>query len=126
MGQQDPLRIIISTASIGSISTQESPPPRVGEGEIVRQVLPDILAQARNTIRGTIRVFVSLIVDSSGKVTDATVENSGSPYFDKLALVAVRRWEFAPAQGGGTRQWSVRFDITQTSTKVTSNPINVR
>ena len=86
--------------------------------EITRRVLPDIPAKALNTIHGTVRVVVRVTVDSTGIVGGATLEPGGSRYFGRLAVEAVRRWQFAPAEGGLPRNWILRFEITRTSTQV--------
>jgi TonB family protein len=88
------------------------------QDEIARRVLPDIPAKARNTIHGTVRVVVRVTVDSAGSVAKATLEPGGSRYFGKLAVEAVRRWQFAPAEGALPRTWILRFEITRTSTQV--------
>jgi len=88
------------------------------QDEITRRVLPDIPAKARDTIHGTVRVVVRVTVDSAGSVAEATLEPGGSPYFGKLAVEAVRRWQFAPAEGAIPRNWILRFEITRTSTQV--------
>ena len=86
--------------------------------EITRRVLPDIPAKARNTVHGKATVVVRVAVDASGKVTEATVDRGGSPYFGKLALDAARRWRFGSAEGEGLRNWILRFEIMRTATQV--------
>jgi TonB family protein len=88
------------------------------QDEIVRRVLPDIPARARNTIHGTVRVVVRVTVDSAGSVAEATLESSGSAYFGKQAVGAARRWQFASAEGTVPRNWILRFMISRTSTQV--------
>ena len=85
-------------------------------------MLPDIPAQARNTVRGVATVAVRVAVDPSGDVTEATLEGGGSRYFGKLAQEAARQWQFAPAAGAGPRSWVLRFEITPTATEVTPLP----
>jgi TonB family protein len=85
---------------------------------IIRRVLPDIPAKARNTVNGTATVVVRAAVDSSGNVTEATLEGGGSPYFGRLALEAARHWQFAPVEGRGLRKWILRFEIMRTATEV--------
>ena len=57
-------------------------------------------------------------MDSAGSVAEATLEPGGSRYFGKLAVEAVRRWQFAPAEGVLPRNWILRFEITRTRTQV--------
>jgi TonB family protein len=88
------------------------------QDDITHRVLPDIPAKALNTIHGTVRVDVRVTVDSTGIVAGATLEPGGSAYFGSLAVEAVRRWQFAPAEGALPRNWILRFEITRTSTQV--------
>jgi TonB family protein len=100
---------------------QATPPHSIpaAKDEIVRRVLPDIPAKARNTIRGKATVVVRVTVDPSGHVTKATREPGGSPYFGKLTLEAAKGWQFAPAEGTGPRNWMLRFEIMPAETQVT-------
>lgn len=88
------------------------------EDEVMRRVLPDIPAKARNTVHGKAVVAVRVGVDPSGNVTEATLERGGSPYFGRLALQAARQWQFAPVEGAGPRSWILRFEIMRTATRV--------
>jgi TonB family protein len=86
-------------------------------GEIVHEVLPEVLPRARNSIQGKVATSVRLEVDPSGDVARATLESTGpSQYFSDLALNAARRWKFAPADGA--RVWILKFEFTRAGTKV--------
>ena len=97
-------------------AARPAPPP--AQDAITHRVLPDIPAQARNTIHGVATVVVRVAVGPLGNVTDATLEAGGSPYFGRLAREAARQWQFAPAEGAGPRTWILRFEITPTATEV--------
>jgi TonB family protein len=90
-------------------------------GEVARQVLPDVPQSAKNTITGHIKVTVRIEVDASGKVTNAKLTHPGpSQYFANLALKAARSWEFiAPLTNGQPTPstWNVRFEFSRTGTK---------
>ena len=90
------------------------PSPRVTHEQGLHQVLPEIPAKARRTIRGHVTVVVKVIMDSTGSVTDATLVRGGSRYFGKLAVAAARKWTF-PAGSSGPRL--LRFEITRDETK---------
>jgi len=96
----------------------ESPGSRAAQDGIVRRVLPDIPAKARDTVHGKATVVVRVAVDPSGNVTQATLERGGSPYFGKLALEAARHWQFVPMESAGARNWILRFEIMRTATRV--------
>ena len=80
-----------------------------------REVLPEIPAKARRTIRGKATVVVEVAVNEAGEVTSATPER-GSRYLGKLATEAARKWHFA---AGASRSYLLRFVITQSDTKAT-------
>jgi TonB family protein len=91
-------------------------------GKVVNQVLPKVPRQARDTIRGTVRISVRADVDLSGDVASATLDSRGpSSYFAALALEAARRWKFQPPRIGGRdvpSEWILRFELTRTDTIV--------
>jgi TonB family protein len=96
--------------------TKPSPTPKP-KGEIVLEVMPDVLPRARNSIHGKVTAIVRLEVDSSGNVAKAALESPGSSqYFSDLAVQAAKRWRFAPADQ--SRVWTVKFEFTRTGTKV--------
>ena len=91
------------------------------KGTIARQVLPDVLKSASNTIRGTILVSVKVRVDALGNVekTDLVVPGP-SRYFARLAVEAARHWKFNPPAVAGQNsqsQWLIRFYYTRTATR---------
>jgi TonB family protein len=52
------------------------------------------------SLETTVVLFVT--VEKDGKVSDATVAESGGDDFDEAALAAVKRWRFTPALKGGS------------------------
>jgi len=86
------------------------------------QPMPEVTAQARNTIRGQVKLSVRVDVDPAGAVTDAKIEGSGgSRYFSDLALKTVRNWKFEPVKVNGSetgQRWRVRFEFLKSGTKV--------
>ena len=96
--------------------TKPAPMPKP-KGEIVQEVMPDVLPRARNTIHGRVIAIVRLEVDSSGNVENAALEPPvSSQYFSDAAVKAAKRWKFAPADQ--SRVWTVKFEFTRTGTKV--------
>jgi TonB family protein len=93
----------------------------VSQGEVLDQIMPNISAGARATIRGTVRVAVKLHVDSTGNVKSAELFSPGpSKYFADQTLQAAHRWDFAPAKVDGhavPSDWLVRFEFTPTASK---------
>jgi serine/threonine-protein kinase Stk1 len=103
-------------------------PPKPTEhftgGQVLHQVLPDIPRQARETIRGKVRVGVRVSVDPSGHVVNSKLDSVGpSRYFAGLTLEAARHWEFRPPTVGGrdvSSEWILRFELTNQATAVRS------
>ena len=81
---------------------------------MVHEQMPDVPRGARETIHGHIKVAVRVIVDASGNVIDALLENPGpSWYFARLAREAARKWKFAPADNQDSREWLLRFEFAR-------------
>jgi TonB family protein len=84
---------------------------------VVHEQIPSIPRSARRTIQGHIKVAVLVIVDPSGNVIDALLQNPGpSWYFARSAREAARKWRFAPADNQDSRQWLLRFEFTRGGT----------
>jgi TonB family protein len=68
--------------------------------EAVSQVAPVYPAELRKAkIEGS--VTLAFLLNESGRVEDARVENSSRPEFEKPALDAIRRWRFRPGMKSG-------------------------
>jgi TonB family protein len=89
----------------------------------LHEVIPDVPQSARQTIRGTVKVTVRVIVDRQGMVLAATPDDPGpSPYFARLAVEASKQWTFAPANTDEQRVMRVRFNFTRAGTTARANP----
>jgi TonB family protein len=97
------------------------------KADVVRQVVPDVSQNSRNTIRGTIKVTVRVEADPSGKVTAAKLKNAGpSKYFGSLALNAAQRWEFSPPQVNGqatASTWLLQFRFKRSGTQASAEQV---
>jgi TonB family protein len=88
----------------------QAPQPRTGP--VLARVMPADPVHALGTIRGTVRVAVSVEVNAAGNVTGASFASAGpSRYFSARAIEAARRWRFAPAAGAGSRTFTIQFEI---------------
>ena len=86
-------------------------------GDVVREVLPDVPQSARDSIQGTIRVGIKVLVDPSGNVVGAELDDPGpSRYFARLATQAAQSWRFSPTNQFASREYIVRFDFRNTET----------
>lgn len=99
--------------------TRNSNGPR---GAVLQQVLPSISQGALDTIRGTVRIAITVHVSPSGNVLDASFVNPGpSKTFAALAIDAARQWQFTPPVSNGDAlpsDWLLNFAITQTGVTV--------
>jgi TonB family protein len=95
--------------------------------DVVRQVVPDVSQNSRNTITGTIKVTVRVEADPSGKVTAAKLKTAGpSKYFAALALNAAQRWEFSPPQVNGqaaASTWLLQFRFKRSGTQASAEHV---
>jgi TonB family protein len=88
------------------------------------EVIPNVPRSARETIRGTVRVSVRVIVDKEGTVLVATADDPGpSRYFERLAIQASKKWTFAPADAEEQRIMLVRFNFTRAGTTARANSL---
>jgi protein TonB len=90
----------------------------------INEVLPPVPQSALDTIRGTVRVTVRVIVDKQGAVLAAATDDAGpSRYFERLALEASKKWTFTPDDSEDPRVMLVRFNFTNAGTTARANPL---
>ena len=90
----------------------------------INEVIPDVPRSARETIRGTIRVSIRVIVDKEGKVLAATADEPGpSRYFERLAVEASKKWTFTPADTEEQRIMLVRFYYKRAGTSARASSV---
>jgi serine/threonine protein kinase len=84
---------------------------------VLHQEMPDLSRRARESIRGVIKIAVRVIVDRSGNVVAATLDNRGSSkYFARAAMDAGWKWKFAQATDQASRVWLLHFELTRAGT----------
>jgi TonB family protein len=106
-----------SARAVSPLPGQSAQPLADVSPSVVHEQIPVVPRSARETIHGRIRVAVLVIVDRSGKVIDATLENPGpSGYFARLAREAAGKWKFSPAGDQDSRKYSVTFEFTRSDT----------
>ena len=103
-------------------ATTKTPKGVIARGAVAERVLPDVPQNARNTIKGNVRVGVRVSVSPAGKVWAATLDSPGpSRYFANLALQAARGWKFQAPQidrNSVASEWILRFQFGRTETQV--------
>ncbi len=108
------------SAGRGSKQTQSF----ASAGQIVRQVLPNVTANALRTIHGKVRVTVRVHTDSAGNVARAEFVSSGpSRYFANHALEAAQDWKFA-GSSANAHVWLLQFVFQRNGTSVNPRPMN--
>jgi TonB family protein len=106
-------------AKVGNTSKMAA--SSAGHGAVQYQVVPEISARAKDTIQGTVRVFVKLHVDASGNVSNAELTNGSNRFFGEQAVNVSRRWTFTPPQVNGQNaasEWLLRYEFSRGTTKV--------
>jgi TonB family protein len=98
------------------------PAPTPPDDPILHRVVPELSANVKRRIHGTLKVTVHVDVDPSGKVIAAKVTTpSSSHYFNNLAQITAQQWEFVPPQQNGDpipSTWQLRFQFNHRSTEV--------
>jgi TonB family protein len=131
-----PLEVSAPSSSTKSRESKPAPPRAVsrrpdqpaqpladGSSSVVYEQIPIVSRSARKTIHGHVKVAVLVIVDRSGNVIDALLEDPGpSSYFARLARAAARKWRFAPADDQDSREWLLRFEFTRGGTTGHATP----
>lgn len=99
-------------------SDQPAQPLADASPSVVHEEIPRVPRSARETIHGHVKVAVRVIVDRSGNVVDALLENPGpSRYFARLAREAAGKWKFIPADNeDDSRTWLLRFEFARGGT----------
>jgi TonB family protein len=109
-----------STAASQTPESTASAPPEVAQPTasrsqpVLHEEIPDVSGHALGTIRGIIKIWVRVTVDSSGKVVDESIRNPGrNRYFVRLAAEAAQKWKFEPADNQTSRKWLLQFEFTR-------------
>lgn len=114
---------VVSDAPLPPPATETAVQPDAPPSPI-NEVIPDVSRSARETIRGTIRVSVRVIVDKQGAVLGATADEPGpSRYFERLSVEAAKKWTFTPADSAEPRVMLVRFYFKRTGTSARAKPL---
>ena len=84
---------------------------------VLHQEIPDVSHRARESIRGVKKIGVRVIVDRSGNVVAAALDNrASSKYFARAAMDAAKKWKFAQAADHESRVWLLHFEFTRAGT----------
>jgi serine/threonine protein kinase len=107
---------------VAPLSNRRAQPPTDVTQFVVHEQIPVVPRSALETIHGHVKVAVLVIVDPSGGVVDALLQDPGpSMYFARLAREAASKWKFAPAETRDSRRWLLRFEFGRDGTTVHAN-----
>lgn len=100
-----------------NVASGSNEPGDAGPG-VLQRILPDVPKKASETITGTIKVSVKVIVDSTGGVAGAEMIVPGSSkYFARLSLESAQKWKFIPSTQADARGYVVHFEFRNSGTR---------
>ena len=74
-------------------------PPEVVQPIVVKQYIPPVPAEV-GTQGGPV-MSVRVVINASGKVTEASIQQPSHPLYDRLVLQAAKDWVYQPAKMNG-------------------------
>ena len=93
------------------------PSPQPTATSTTHEVIPAVSRSSLDTISGTIRVHIRVIVAKDGMVVAATTDIPGpSRYFERLAVEAAKKWTFTPTDAPEQRVMLVKFAFRRSGT----------
>ncbi|HEX2494181.1 MAG TPA: TonB family protein [Steroidobacter sp.] len=93
------------------------PSPQPTATSTTHEVIPAVSRSSLDTISGTIRVHIRVIVAKDGTVVAATTDIPGpSRYFERLAVEAAKKWTFTPTDAPEQRVMLVKFAFRRSGT----------
>lgn len=101
------------------VEARPDPPPL----SPVNEVMPDVPQSALQTIRGTVRVAIRVVIGQDGTVRSARAEIPGpSRYFERISLQTAKEWTFTPSDRTIDREMLVRFFFRRDGVEVRAEP----
>jgi protein TonB len=92
---------IASTETATTVKAADSAGPVVTPPVAITQVLPQWRPPDPSTARRTFLGAVRVMIDADGKVTNAEMERTVYPTYDRIVLEAARDWVYRPATRNG-------------------------
>jgi TonB family protein len=88
---------VATTAAAATKATEK--PPAIVQPVVVKQFIPPVPAEIGTQGKSTLSVRV--LISPTGRVTDASIQQSAHPIYDRLVLQASRDWIYEPATMNG-------------------------
>jgi TonB family protein len=93
---------------------EPAPAPTAASPSVLLEAKPEVPRAILDKIQGRVLVTVRVLVDPSGNVIGALLEDPGSSkYFARVANEAAREWKFVAADSRVPRVWLLRFAFTR-------------
>jgi hypothetical protein len=103
-----PTSFVAAPAPQPSVALETTP------SAVLHEAKPNVPQDISNKIKGPVLVALRVLVDPSGEVVGALMENPGpSKALARLADNAAREWKFAETDKKGARVWLLRFEFTR-------------
>lgn len=103
------------------VEERPDPPPL----SPVNEVIPEVPQSALQTIRGTVRVAIRVVIGQDGTVRSARSEIPGpSRYFERISLQTAKEWTFTPTIREVDREMLVRFFFRRDGVEARAEPID--
>ena len=97
---------VATTAAASKVPESKAPeksrvsePPAIVQPVVVKQFIPPVPAEIGTQGKPTMSVRV--LISPNGRVTDASIQQSAHPLYDRLVLQASRDWIYEPAMMNG-------------------------
>ena len=74
-------------------------PPEVVQPIVVKQYIPPVPVEVGT--QGSAVMSVRVVINASGKVTEASIQQPSHPLYDRLVLLAAKDWVYQPAKMNG-------------------------
>lgn len=123
----------LATPPTNEVAVPESPEPVRAEVEHpadvplapINEVMPKVPQSALQTIRGTVRVAIRVVIGQDGTVRSASSQIPGpSRYFERIALQTAKEWSFTPTIREVDREMLVRFFFRRDGVEARAEPID--
>lgn len=101
--QNGPVATTAAASKVPESKAPEKPrvsePPEIVQPVVVKQFIPPVPAEIGTQGKPTMSVRV--LISPNGRVTDASIQQSAHPLYDRLVLQASRDWIYEPAMMNG-------------------------
>jgi len=84
---------------LAQVNPTPAAPPKITQPTALVQTVPPIPMDIAS--RAAEKLVIVVLIDVTGRVTDATVKESSHPRYDRIVVQATRDWRYVPATRNG-------------------------